>query len=112
VPLTIEGHARLLFVEEQILIPYARFGYDVVIWRERAEESQLVGAKHGAHIAGGLQVRIPFPEVEWDGRQTGPPAIRAVLFHVEGWGRAANNFGGPGLDLSAQGLGFGMGVLL
>ncbi len=112
VPLMIEGVLRLLFAEEQVLIPYARFGYDLVIWRERVEEDALVGLKNGAHLVGGLQVRIPFPEVDWEGRQSGPPALRAVLFHLEGWGRAANNFGGPGLDLGAAGLGFGMGVLL
>lgn len=107
VPVFVEGLLRLQVVERQVVMPYARFGYDLVFWSETFRSSVVRGLKNGVHLGGGVQFHVPFPELDFEGRAAGPPFVRGVLFHVEGWGRAANNFGGPGLDLSAGGLGFG-----
>lgn len=107
VPIFVEGLFRLQLVERQIVMPYTRFGYDLVFWQERAAGHTVRGLKNGVHLAGGVQFHVPFPELDFEGRVAGPPLVRGVLFHIEGWGRAANNFGGPGLDLSAAGVGFG-----
>ena len=96
----------------QIPVPYLRGGLSAVAWSETDEVNNPSGVKWGPHVGGGVQFQLPFPEINWEGRMTGNPYLNDIYLHVEGWARATNNFGGPGLDLSAVGFGVGLSLLL
>jgi len=135
-PLAIEGTLRLALVRDQPVVPYVRAGAGVVMaWErvfspaadpqedEEAEEEvvdsrkprepdeEFFWVKAAVHGGGGVQVRVPFPEVQWQGTMAGVPALSDVYVYVEGWGRAANNVGAEGADFSAAGLSLGATVL-
>ena len=112
VPVFVEGQLRLALSRRQIVVPYLRGGFDVVIWSEKGGAQDPSGAKAGVHLGGGAQFQLPFPEINWQGRLSGNPVLDDIYLHLEGWLRSANNFGGAGLDLSAGGIGLGLTFLL
>ena len=139
VPVAVEGWLRMALWRDQPVVPYLRAGFDVVGAVERvlpaeADDADAVeaddtadeatantppdlvppwhGVKVGVHGGGGVQIRLPFPEITWDGGMTGPPGLRDIYFHLEGWGRSADSFGAPGVDLSAVGVSAGVTLLL
>lgn len=57
-PLTVDGVVRLQFLDEQILVPHARFGLDYVFWREEWDvqtggKQKVRGSKSGSHYGFG-----------------------------------------------------------
>ena len=141
IPVAIEGWLRMALWRDQPVVPYLRAGVGAVFAIERVlppeasadeadpaavEDSEeepaadgppdLVppwfGAKFGVHGGGGVQIRLPFPEVQWDGGMTGPPGLQDIYFHLEGWARSADNFGAAGVNLSAVGVSAGVTLLL
>lgn len=142
VPIAVEGWLRMALWRDQPVVPYLRAGFNVVIAVERvlppdasaddaadpAAETDAaaedpantppdlvppwIGAKAGVQGGGGVQIRLPFPEIQWDGGMTGPPGISDIYFHLEGWARSADNFGAPGVNLSAVGVSAGVTLLL
>lgn len=116
VPLYIEGMLRLLVWKSQPVVPYVRGGLDAMLWRENffisGTKHEVRGIKWGAHIAGGAQFRLPFPEINQPGRLIGDPVLDDIYLYIEGWARSANNFGSSPLDLSAGGLAVGITLLL
>ena len=111
-PLFVEGHLRLALIKKQVAVPYLRGGFDAVLWSEEDGETDPKGVKWGVHMGGGVAFRLPFPELNWEGRLTGNSLLDDVYLHVEGWARSANNFGSPGLDLSGAGVSLGLSLLL
>lgn len=115
-PVALEGQLRLALWRDQVAVPYVRGGFTLVVWHEvdtATDPARLpVGAKIGPHVAGGLQVRLPFPELDFEGRLSGDPWIDALYLHVEGSLRSSDNFGAPGLDLSAAGISLGLTLLM
>jgi hypothetical protein len=111
-PIFIEGRLRLALLKKQVAVPYLRGGFDAVLWSEEDGQNDPRGVKWGVHMGGGVEFRLPFPELNWEGRLTGDSLLDDVYLHVEGWARSANNFGSPGLDLSGAGIGLGITVLL
>jgi hypothetical protein len=111
-PLFVEGQLRLALIKKQIAVPYLRGGFDAVLWSEEDGENDPKGVKWGVHMGGGVAFRLPFPELNWEGRLTGNQLLDDVYLHVEGWARSANNFGSPGLDLSGAGVALGISLLL
>jgi len=116
VPVYLEGMLRLLLWKSQPVVPYVRGGLDATLWRENffisGTKHEVQGIKWGAHIAGGAQFRLPFPEINQPGRLIGDPVLDDIYLYVEGWARSANNFGSSPLDLSAGGLAAGITLLL
>jgi hypothetical protein len=116
VPLYLEGMLRLLVWKSQPVVPYVRGGLDAMLWRENffisGTKHELRGIKWGAHIAGGAQFRLPFPEINQPGRLIGDPVLDDIYLYIEGWARSASNFGSSPLDLSAGGLAVGITLLL
>jgi hypothetical protein len=135
VPVAVEGWLRMALWRDQPVVPYLRAGFDVVVGIERvlvatpaAEEDATddeansdppedlvapwVGVKAGVHGGGGVQIRLPFPELQWEGGMTGPPGLSDIYFHIEGWGRSADNFGADGVNLSAVGVSAGLTLIL
>lgn len=41
----------------------------------------------------------------------GASMLSDIYLHIEGWGRAANDFGRPGVDLSSVGASAGVTVM-
>ena len=139
-PFAVEGWLRLALWNEQPVVPYLRAGFDVVYAIERvvtsapaAEEDAAAetetdadtsntkiedlvppwhGVKLGVHGGGGVQIRVPFPEIQWSGGMTGPIGLNDIYFHIEGWGRSADNFGAAGVNLSAVGVSAGVTLIL
>jgi len=111
-PIFVEGHLRLALIKKQIAVPYLRGGFDAVLWSEEDGEQDPKGVKWGVHMGGGVAFRLPFPELNWEGRLTGNSLLDDVYLHIEGWARSANNFGSPGLDLSGAGISLGLSLLL
>lgn len=135
-PVAVEGWLRMALWRDQAVVPYLRAGFDVVFAIERTLPAQAddaeadatadteeeagpqdlvppwYGAKLGVHGGGGVQIRLPFPEVQWEGGMTGPPGLSDIYFHLEGWARSADNFGRAGVDLSAVGVSAGVTLLL
>ncbi len=116
IPIAVEGHLRMALWKDQIAVPYARFGVTAVVWHEVDHATSPAtlpwGVKFGPHAAGGAQFRLPFPELDFEGRLSGPPLIDAVYVHVEGSVRSSSNLGAPGLDLSAAGVSLGLTLLM
>tara|TARA_Y100001968_G_scaffold178107_1_gene163086 strand:+ start:3882 stop:4481 length:600 start_codon:yes stop_codon:yes gene_type:complete len=111
-PVFVEGVLRAAFIRKQIAVPYVRGGFDAVLWSEEDGEDDPNGLKWGVHMAGGVAFRLPFPELNWEGRLTGDSLLDEVYLHIEGWGRSASNFGSKGLDLSGAGFSVGLQFLL
>jgi hypothetical protein len=138
VPVAVEGWLRMALVRNQPVVPYLRAGGGVVLAWERvfpgAEDAAAAdpadpaaeagaddgprvadalwfGCKVSVHGAGGVQIRLPFPEIQWEGTMAGPSALSDIYLHIEGWARAANNFSRSGVDLSAVGASAGITVM-
>ncbi len=133
-PVFLEGVLRMALVRDQPIVPYVRGGLGVVLAWERiflatsveegaegeaeAEESDSprvpdsvwFGRKLAAQGGGGVQIRMPFPELQWEGAMAGP-GFSDLYLHIEGWARAANDFGRPGVDLSTVGASAGLTFL-
>lgn len=116
VPIGLEGMLRMALWRDQVAVPYLRGGFSAVVWHEidfaTDPWTRITGVKWGPHVGGGVQVRLPFPEINFEGRLSGDPLIDDIYFHVEGHLRSSNNFGAPGLDLSAAGVSLGLTLLL
>jgi hypothetical protein len=116
VPIYFEGMLRLLLWKSQPVVPYVRGGVDGTIWWENfflsGTKYEVSGIKWGAHIAGGAQFRLPFPEINQPGRLIGDPVLDDIYLYVEGWARSADNFGSSPLDLSSGGLAVGITLLM
>ena len=69
------------------------------------------GRKFGVQASGGVQIRLPFPEVAWEGSATSS-VLQDVYLQLLGWARASNDFGAPGVDLSAVGVSAGITLML
>ena len=115
-PLSLEGHLRMALWRDQVAVPYLRGGLTLLLWHEVDTASDPVslpvGLKFGPHVGGGVQFRLPFPELDFEGRISGDPWIDAVYLHVEGSVRSSSDFGAPGLDLSAAGVSLGLTLLM
>jgi len=116
IPIYIEVHLRMLLWKTQVAVPYLRTGLDGVVWWENffvdGLKYEVRGLKWGAHIAGGVQLRLPFPEINQPGRLIGDPVLDDIYLHVEGWARSADNFGTSPLDLSSAGVAVGITLLM
>jgi hypothetical protein len=116
IPVSLEGMLRLALWRDQIAVPFLRFGMTMVAWHEVDEATDPAGLpfgfKFGPHAGGGVQFKLPFPEVDFEGRLSGDSLLDAVYLHVEGSVRSSSNFGAPGLDLSAAGISLGMTLLM
>ena len=136
-PIALEGWLRMALVRDQPVVPYLRAGVGVVLaWEKvflaadpavvdeagaadaadaeteaRVADSVWMGRKMTVHGGGGVQIRLPFPEIQWEGSMAGVSALSDIYLHIEGWGRAANDFGRPGVDLSAVGASAGLTVM-
>ena len=63
IPLSVGVTGRLHFVDEQVLVPYASYGRDWIVWSEKTEISEGVmegvsGVKYGWHWAAGLSIML------------------------------------------------------
>jgi hypothetical protein len=116
VPLYVEGMLRLLLWKSQPVVPYVRGGLDAMLWRENffiaGTKYEVRGIKWGAHVAGGAQFRLPFPEINQPRRLIGDPVLDDIYLYVEGWARSASSFGSSPLDLSGGGLAVGITLLM
>ena len=106
-PVAFEGRARLALHDEQPVVPLIRGGLGVVVVHETwsggsaTEEGGWAAVKATAHVAGGAQFRLPYPELAFGGpRFTLARMPRAVYLQIEGRLRTAADFGRKGLDLS------------
>lgn len=142
VPAAIEGWLRLALWKDQLVVPTLRAGFDAVYWSEKTTEgspeegvvaeaaaaveelvtgetdkpevlSRFAGLAFGVHVAGGVQVRMPFPEVQWEGGMGGAAGvINDVYLHVEGRVRWINTFNAANkVDLSSVGASAGITLL-
>jgi hypothetical protein len=117
VPIEVEGSLRMLLYRSQPVVPYLRGGATAVIWRETwgdpgGELESVMGLKWGVHVGGGVQLRLPFPEINLRNRRIQGSVLDDLWLHIEGWTRSASNFGAEGLDLSCAGVGVGLTFLL
>jgi hypothetical protein len=85
------------FDDWRYIIPYAKAGFDSVIFRERAAGNTTKGIKWGLHGTGGVQWNIGAAADEKSLAQVG---ILGMFFTTEVTYQWINNFGGKGLDLS------------
>ena len=117
IPVAFEGRARLALRDDQPVVPVIRGGLGVVVVHETwsggstSEEGGWAAVKATAHIAGGAQIRLPFPELGFGGpRFTTARLPRAVYLQFEGRLRSAGDFGRKGLDLSDAGVVAGLTI--
>ena len=62
-PLALDGTLRGQFFDEQLLVPYARYGYDYIIWNEKWDDgnggkNKISGAKTGSHYGYGVSILL------------------------------------------------------
>ena len=117
IPVAVEGHLRLAIYDQQPVVPTLRVGLGAVGAIERWEieggdSGVWRGVKASVHVAGGVQIRLPFPELSFGRPSFGGPVAQDLYLHVEGRLRSAANFGLAGLDLSGAGLVVGLTLLL
>lgn len=85
------------FPDWRYIIPYAKAGFDGVIFREKSAGRSVKGIKWGMHGVGGAQWNIGAAADEKSLAQIG---ILGMFFTTEVTYQWINNFGGKGLDLS------------
>jgi len=138
IPIAVEGWLRLALWRDQPVVPYMRAGAGVLLVVENlfagaaeGEEADPAAEpeddeaettkrrkpieveptrKFTLHAGGGVQIRLPFPELQWEGGMTGPSAMSDIYLHIEAWARVANNFA-EYADLSAVGASAGLTVM-
>lgn len=98
VPMQLNGSFRADFKENQIVVPYVKFGPDFVYFRQNLQGDVTDGVKYGLHGTLGLMITMEF----WDEgsaleRDYG---VNDVYFFLEGEYAWINDFGRGGLDLS------------
>lgn len=62
-PLALDSTGRLHFWDEQLLVPFFRYGFDYVLYSELTDDGsggkdKLQGAKIGHHLAGGVNILL------------------------------------------------------
>jgi hypothetical protein len=62
-PLSLDGTIRAHFFDEQFLVPYARYGYDYILWNEKWDDgaggkNKLGGSKSGSHYGYGVSLLL------------------------------------------------------
>jgi len=118
IPVAVEGRARLAVRDGQPVVPIVRAGLGVVgaveTWSvEEGGSGEWRGVKAAVHVAGGFQLRLPFPELSFGGpRFTEIRGPSDLYLQVEGRLRSAADFGRAGLDLSGAGVVVGLTFLL
>ncbi|PJA18598.1 MAG: hypothetical protein COX62_08455 [Deltaproteobacteria bacterium CG_4_10_14_0_2_um_filter_43_8] len=101
-PMETNAVWRIDYAEKQWVVPYTKFGFDYVYYREGDRGKTINGLKTGLHGIGGVQIYLPFVDGDSD-------AIKKMFFTMEaryGW---VNSFGKKGLDLS--GMTYSAGLL-
>ncbi len=89
---------RADFKENQLFVPYVKFGPDYWIFRENLQGDVTSGVKFGLHGTAGVQILLEFGdegtamELNW--------GVNDVYLTLEGEYAYVNGFGGTGLDLS------------
>jgi hypothetical protein len=118
IPLAVEGRLRMALHDGQPVVPLVRAGLGVVgaieTWTvEEGDSGEWRGFKAAVHVAGGFQIRMPFPELSFGGpRFTEIRGPQDLYLQVEGRLRSAADFGRGGLDLSGAGVVIGLTFLL
>ncbi len=118
IPVAVEGRLRLALHDGQPVVPIVRAGLGAVgaieTWSvEDGESGEWRGVKAAVHVAGGFQLRLPFPELSFGGpRFTEVPGPQDLYLQVEGRLRSAADFGREALDLSGAGVVVGLTFLL
>lgn len=90
---------RADFKEDQLLVPYAKFGLDYLIFRENIQGDVTKGVKLGLHAAGGLQILLDKIE-DLSTTLESSLGVNDVYFTLEGRYAWVDGFGGSGVDLS------------
>lgn len=101
-PMETNAVWRIDYAEKQWVVPYTKFGFDYVYYREGDRGRTINGLKTGLHGIGGVQIYLPFVDGDND-------VIKKMFFTMEaryGW---VNSFGKKGLDLS--GMTYSAGLL-
>lgn len=99
---------RADFLENQVLVPYVKFGFDYVYFRENLKGSTTNGLKTGLHTAGGVQILLDLIDKGCQSVMEQEYGINDVYFTLEARYNWINDFGGKGLDLSSLIFSFGL----
>jgi len=97
VPIQNNFTYRADFKENQLLVPYVKFGPDYVYFRENLQGTVVQGMKYGLHGTLGLQILLEFLGEAEDMASYG---VNDVYFTLEGEYAWIESFGAAGLDLS------------
>lgn len=100
-PIRADFAYRLDFVENQLLVPYVRAGFDAVLFRESSSggNGAVQGCKFGLHGAGGVAILLDKVDTMTSLENTGS-GINDVYLTLEGRFAYINSFRSTGLDLT------------
>lgn len=107
IPITTDVTFRGRWRPNQLVVPFARAGFDAVYFRENDNGTTIKGIKWGTHGGGGAQFslrRMVNSDAEFE------LGVRDFFLVAEGRYNWINTFGRGGLDLS--GALFTMGILM
>jgi hypothetical protein len=110
-PLSVDGTLRAHFFDEQFLVPYARYGYDYIIWNEKWDDgaggkNKISGAKAGSHYGYGVSILLDTFARERASLLEAQTGINDTFITVE-WRRQAVD-SGSGLIFSGEAITVGL----
>ncbi len=97
---------RADFVNEQIVVPYVKCGFDYVFFRQNLKGNVTKGLKAGIHGVAGVQILLD--SLATGGGSLDDMGINDVYWTLEARYSWIDNFGAKGLDLSGWLFSFGL----
>lgn len=107
-PLETNITFRADFLEDQLLVPYVKFGGDYVFFRQNLKGTVVKDWKFGIHGVLGLQILLDMLDRDTKSTMERDWGVNDVYFTIEGRYNYINNFGGGGLNLSSYMVCFGL----
>lgn len=103
IPVNLSLSYRLMFYDNQFIVPYIGGGYTHFIFREKINDQKLSGDLSGYHARGGLQILLDYldPEaarhmaVDWDVNDT-YLTFETLYSKVDDFGKEKTDLGGIG----------------
>lgn len=108
VPIHVSLSYRLLFQEDQAIVPYIGGGYTHVFYREKINGDKISGDRMGYHLRGGLQLLLDHFDPETAKDFSSDWNVLNTYLTFEAIYSKVNDFGNEDIDLG--GLGYMAGL--
>lgn len=99
VPIHVSLTYRLLFQDDQAIVPYIGGGYTHVFYREKINDGKISGDRMGYHLRGGLQLLLDYFDPETAKDFSSDWEVVNTYLTFEALYSKVNDFGNEDVDL-------------